>query len=76
MHKNYRRKSYPPVRASWRAPWENQSKHGMKQAAWVWWRARQRLVVARALRLPPEEAGAELDQLPPRMLRDIRFYGF
>ena len=75
MHKNYRRKNHPPVRASLRCPWENQTKHGMKQAAWIKWRARDRLALDRARR-DPQEAGDELDQLPSRMHRDIRFYGF
>lgn len=75
MHKNYRRKSYPPVRASWRSPWENQTKHGMKQAAWTQWRATERLVLGRVLR-DPDGATDEVERLPGRMRRDIRFYGF
>lgn len=76
MHKNYRRKNHPPVRASARRPWENETKHGMKQAAWTWWRARERLALRRALQHAPEEAAEVLDHLPARMVRDIRFYGF
>ncbi len=75
MHKNYRRKNPPPVRASLRCPWENETKHGMKQAAWVKWRAHERHELNRARRDPLAACDA-LDQLPRRMLRDIRFYGF
>lgn len=76
MHTNHRRKNHPPVRASLRRPWENETKHGMKQAAWVKWRARERRALRHSLRLDPEAAAEALDRLPARMLRDIRFYGF